>query len=61
MSRGQMVTATAWTVMLLAGTVAAALIWITTTDPLFVAALAATGDVLAMVGGLGGRVLESLW
>jgi hypothetical protein len=61
MSRGQVVVMTGSTVMALAAMFAAALIWITATDPLFVAALAATGDVMAMLSGIGIRVIESIW
>lgn len=61
MSGRQMVTATGSTVMLLAAVMAAGLIWVTLTDPLFVAALAATGDVVAVVTGIGSRVIASLW
>ena len=61
MSGGQLAVATGWTVMLLAAFVAAALIWITATDPLFVAALAGTGDVTGMLSEVGSRVVEALW
>jgi hypothetical protein len=61
MSRAQVAVMTGSTVMLLAALTAAALIWVTATDPLFVAALAATGDALDVLSGIGARVVASLW
>ncbi len=49
------------TVMLLAAVMAAGLIWVIATEPLFVAALAATGDALDVLSGIGARVIASLW
>jgi hypothetical protein len=56
-----MVAATGSTVMLLATVMATALIWVIATDPLFVAALASTGDVITVLSGIAGRVIASLW
>ena len=61
MSGRQLVTATGSTVMLMATVMASALIWTIATDPQFVAALASTGDVLAVLSGIGGRVLAAIW
>jgi hypothetical protein len=61
MSGRQMVAATGSTVMLLATVMATALIWVIATDPLFVAALASTGDVITVLSGIAGRVIASLW
>ena len=61
MSARQLAAATGSTVMLTAAVTAGGLIWVTVTDPGFVAALAATGDVIAVLSGIGGRVLAALW
>ena len=51
----------ATTVMVATTVVAAALIWITTTDPLSLATSAASGDVWTLLATLGGRMLALLW
>jgi hypothetical protein len=61
MSGRQLVTATGSTVMVMAALMASALIWAIATDPQFVAALAATGDVIAVLSGIAGRVFAALW
>lgn len=61
MSGQQLATVTASTVMLLAALTAASLIWFTATDPIGLAALAATGDVIVILGEVGQRLLSLLW
>jgi hypothetical protein len=61
MSGRQLVTATGSTVMVMAALMASSLIWAIATDPQFVAALASTGDVIAVLSGIAGRVFAALW
>ena len=49
------------TVMVLAALAAAGLIWVIATEPLFVAALAATGDALDVLIGIGARAIAAIW
>ena len=61
MSGQQLLVTVTGSTVLLAALVAAALIWLVVTDPVHVAALAATGDVLALLRTIAGRLLAWLW
>jgi hypothetical protein len=59
--RDQALGIAATTVMLATTAVAAALIWVTATDPLSVAELAANGSVWSLLVALGERMLALIW